>query len=186
LINGKKLKISDTNFHGLKLIEGVVFQDERGLFFKNFNLDLKNTLMPHPVESYFSRSVKGAIRGLHFQRGKYSQAKLVFCVSGSFIDLATDLRRDSKTFGKTFVAKLDANLGQGIFLPVGFAHGICSLEDNTEMVAVSSAQHSPEDEGGVLWSSLDVVLPLEKPIVSTKDAELPRIEAYIANQSLCF
>jgi dTDP-4-dehydrorhamnose 3,5-epimerase len=186
LINGRKLKISGTNFYGLKLIEGVVFKDERGLFFKNFNLDLKNVLMPQPVESYFSRSVKGAIRGLHFQRGKYAQAKLVFCVSGSFIDLATDLRGESKTFGQTFVAKLDANLGQGVFLPEGFAHGICSLEDNTEMVAVSSAQHSPADEGGVLWSSLEVVLPVENPIVSKKDTELPGIDVYIADRSLCF
>ncbi len=180
------MKILDTNFDGLKLLEGVVFRDERGLFFKNFNLDLKNNLMPDPVESYFSRSVKGAIRGLHFQRGKYAQAKLVFCVSGAFIDLATDLRRNSESFGKTFVTRLDANLGQGIFLPIGFAHGICSLEDNTEMVAVSSAQHSPADEGGVLWSSLNLNLPIEEPIVSGKDSKLPSIERFISDSSLCF
>jgi dTDP-4-dehydrorhamnose 3,5-epimerase len=180
------MKLFDTSFVDLKLIEGSIFQDSRGIFFKNFNFDLKNMLMPHPVESYFSRSVKGAIRGLHFQRGQYAQAKLVFCVSGAFIDLATDLRRNSKTFGKTFVAKLESNLGQGIFLPVGFAHGICSLEDNTEMVAVSSAQHSPDDEGGILWSSLGLTLPIENPIVSSKDSQLPSIETYITDHSLCF
>jgi dTDP-4-dehydrorhamnose 3,5-epimerase len=180
------MKFFDTSFNGLKLIEGILFKDERGIFFKNFNVDLKNSLMPYPVESYFSKSVKGAIRGLHFQRGQFAQAKLVFCVSGSFIDLATDLRRDSRTFGKTFTTKLDANMGQGIFLPVGFAHGICSLEDNTEMVALSSAQHSPCDEGGVLWSSLGVTLPIERPIVSLKDSALPGIDSYVSNQSLCF
>ena len=180
------MKILETNFADLKLLEGPIFHDLRGTFFKNFNFELNNTLMPKPVESYFSRSVKGAIRGLHFQRGQYAQAKLVFCVSGAFIDLATDLRRNSNTFGQTFVAKLEANLGQGIYLPVGFAHGICSLEDNTEMVALSSAQHSPVDEGGVLWSSLCLNLPIEKPIVSSKDSQLPSIEAYIADHSLCF
>lgn len=180
------MKISDTKFPDLKLLEGAIFTDDRGFFFKNLNLDLKRVLMPDPVESYFSRSVKGAIRGLHFQRGKYAQAKLVFCVSGSFLDLATDLRRKSKTFGKTFVATLEANSGQGIFLPVGFAHGICALEDNTEMIAVSSAQYSPADEGGVLWSSLDVVLPIGNPIVSDKDSQLPGIDVYISNHSLCF
>ena len=180
------MKILETNFDDLKLIEGSIFKDSRGIFFKNFNLDLKNTLMPNPVESYFSRSVKGAIRGLHFQRGQFAQAKLVFCVSGAFIDLATDLRRNSKTFGKTFVVKLEAKLGQGIFLPVGFAHGIYALEDDTEMVAVSSAQHSPVDEGGVLWSSLGLELSVQTPIVSIKDSQLPSIDFYISNQSLCF
>ena len=180
------MKIYDTNFAELKIIEGSVFKDTRGIFLKNFNLDLKNTLMPNPVESYFSRSVKGAIRGLHFQRGQYAQAKLVFCVSGAFIDLATDLRRNRITFGKTFVTKLDANLGQGIFLPVGFAHGICSLEDDTEMVAHSSAQYSPLDEGGILWSSLNIALPIENPIVSIKDSQLPSIDDYILNQTLSY
>lgn len=180
------MKTQNTDFEGLKTIEGTIFKDNRGIFFKNFSLELKNMLQLEPVESYFSSSIKGAIRGLHFQKGKHAQSKLVFCVSGSFIDLATDLRRNSKTFGKTYVIELSAHLGQGIYLPIGFAHGILALEEQTEMLALSSAKHSPQDEGGVLWSSLGVDLPIKSPIVSSKDATLPSINTYIANKELCF
>jgi dTDP-4-dehydrorhamnose 3,5-epimerase len=180
------MKIHETNFEGLKIVQGTIFKDDRGIFFKNFSIDLKNDLLLDPVESYFSSSNKGALRGLHFQKGKYAQSKLVFCVSGSFIDLATDLRRDSKTFGKTYTIELSAHLGQGIYLPIGFAHGILALEDQTELLAISSAKHSPLEEGGVLWKSLGVNLPIERPIVSSKDAKLPSIDKYIANKDLCF
>jgi dTDP-4-dehydrorhamnose 3,5-epimerase len=178
--------IKDTNFEGLKLLERDVFRDERGSFVKNFDFLLKNTFINEPVESYFSRSAKCAIRGLHFQKGAFAQAKLIFCVSGALIDLATDLRRSSKTFGKTFSIKLDSNLGQGIFVPIGFAHGTYSLEEGTEIVVISSAKFSPENEGGVLWSSLEISSSFQNTIVSVKDANLPSIGYYIKTVSACF
>ena len=173
--------ISNTEFEGLLILEGLVYSDDRGTFFKNYDDDIKRTILPNPYESYLSKSQKNAIRGLHFQKGSHAQGKLVFCVNGSFIDLAADLRPESQTYGKVFSRELSAVKPVGVFVPPGFAHGIFSLEDSTYMLSMSSAPYAPDQEGGILWSSIGISFP-GNVMVSEKDRNLQTLNDYLKKQ----
>ena len=126
----------------------------------------------------FSR-LRGTIRGLHFQRSPAAQAKLVRVVRGAVLDVAVDLRGGSPTFGRSVSATLTAEGGEQLFVPVGFAHGFCTLEPDTEVAYKVSAFYSPENDGGIIWNDPEVGIdwPLQgrEPVLSDKDARLPRL-----------
>lgn len=126
-------------------------------------------------------SVKGTIRGIHFQTAPYAQAKLVRCLRGSIIDYAVDLRRASPTYGKWTSALLSADNGHQLYIPVGFGHAFITLEDNTEIAYKVSAAYAPECDGGVVWNdpqiAIDWPLPPEGPTLSGKDMALPQLHA---------
>ncbi len=126
----------------------------------------KNSILP---------PAKSALRGMHFQVPPAAHSKLVYCLSGRVLDVLLDIRRDSPRFGQSFSCELDATTRQLLFIPVGFAHGFLSLEDNSLMVYKTDAVHAPEQDKGVAWDSFGFKWPLDNPpIMSARDRQFPR------------
>jgi dTDP-4-dehydrorhamnose 3,5-epimerase len=157
--------------------------DQRGWFSESFN---EKNVAAHGIASHFvqdnqSMSLrKGTIRGLHFQAPPMAQAKLVRVLRGSILDVAVDVRRGSPTYGQFVVAELSAHNGHQLFVPVGFAHGFCTLEDSTEVFYKVTEFYSPQHDGGLRWDdpSIEVPWPVRAAdaVVSDKDAELPQLQ----------
>ncbi|AGK56687.1 dTDP-4-dehydrorhamnose 3,5-epimerase [Hyphomicrobium denitrificans 1NES1] len=183
------MQVTDLEIEGLKLIVPQRFEDERGFFSETYSEKaLKEAgLTDTFVQDNFSLSTRrGTIRGLHFQRAPHAQVKLVRVNRGRILDVAVDLRRSSPTYGKHVAVELSReNWGQ-LYLPVGFAHGFCTLEADTEVVYKTSSPYAPEAEGGILWSdpSLAIAWPVnpQDVTVSDKDTRLPSF----ANMAMAF
>jgi dTDP-4-dehydrorhamnose 3,5-epimerase len=118
---------------------------------------------------------KGVLRGLHFQNPEDTQAKLVRVIKGAVYDVIVDLRKDSETYGKWEGFELTAKNFYMLFVPRGFAHGYCTLEDYTEFVYKTDNFYAPQNEGGIVWNDPDLKIywPIENPILSEKDKKLP-------------
>lgn len=165
------------------LITSKKISDSRGYFRETYNQKLFNSSHRdeiHFVQDNESLSLKqGTIRGLHFQFFPYAQAKLVRVAYGVIYDVVVDLRRNSPTFGKWSGYELSAENGHQLFIPVGFAHGFCTLVDNTVVCYKVSDYYAPDCDGGVVWNdpSIGVDWPLDgrTPILSEKDAVLPTL-----------
>ncbi len=152
-----------------------VFEDERGYFFESYNKPLFASLgLPMEfVQDNQSFSVKGVLRGLHFQNEPYAQGKLVRVISGQVLDVAVDLREDSPTFGQHETFLLDARLANMAYIPEGFAHGFVALEDSVFSYKCTNVYHK-DAESGILWNDPDLSLNwgVDRPIVSDKDLQL--------------
>jgi len=124
----------------------------------------------------------GTVRGLHFQRPPYAQAKLVRCLRGSIMDYAVDVRSGSPTFGHWVSAKLTSSGGEQLFVPIGFAHGFVTLEPDVEVAYKVSAPYSPDCDDGVIWNDptigINWPLPAVGAVVSDKDEQLPTLSAF--------
>ncbi|WP_419804063.1 dTDP-4-dehydrorhamnose 3,5-epimerase [Terriglobus sp.] len=163
-----------TDIEGVRLFESPVFPDDRGYFqelynqaaFRDAGLDISW------VQDNISCSRQNVVRGLHYQLGR-PQAKLVRVLRGAVIDYAVDLRRSSPTFGKHVAMKLKEGDGRALLVPVGFAHGFVSLEENTVMMYKVSDVHHPAGERTLLWNdpALQIVWPFKanEAILSAKD-----------------
>jgi len=154
-------------------IDGL-FVDERGFFMRAYDIDefRKHGLQREWVQENHSRSErKGIIRGLHFQVEPYSETKLVRCIRGEIFDVAVDLRKGSKTFGKWHGVFLSEENKKMFFIPRGFAHGFCTLTDISEVVYKIDNFYSPEHERGLHWNDPDLNIdwPVNDPILSAKD-----------------
>jgi dTDP-4-dehydrorhamnose 3,5-epimerase len=167
------MDVSTTNIEGLLVIQPKVFGDERGYFFESFRDDVLNN---HGVSSKFvqdnqSKSNKGILRGLHFQKAPHAQGKLVRVVKGSVLDIALDIRTNSPTYGHHFSIELNEVNKTIFYIPPGFAHGFLTLEDNTLFSYKCTNFYNLESEGSVLWNSesLNIDWGIEKPILSEKD-----------------
>ncbi len=128
------------------------------------------------VQDNCSHSVpKGVVRGLHFQRDPWSQAKLVWVVTGAVFDVIVDMRPGSRTYLRWESFELTAEVPRMLFIPRGFAHGFCTLEENTRVFYKVDAPYRPDVEGGIRWDDPDLAIawPTSSPIVSEKDAGLP-------------
>lgn len=171
------MKITQTELQGLLLIEPDVFRDERGYFCETYNEAKLSQLgfTQNFVQDNESKSSKGVLRGIHFQKPPFAQAKLVRVVSGSVIDFAVDLRKGSPTYGKYKAVKLDAEKKNMLYLPEGFGHAFVSLEDNTIFSYKCSNLYNKESESGILFSDPDLAIDwqIENPILSDKDKILP-------------
>ncbi len=167
-------------------LEGVVeytprkFGDPRGWLMESYN---KRVLEAAGVEADFvqdnqSFSVKNVLRGLHFQKPPYAQAKLVRVLTGRALDVMVDIRKDSPTYGKHLTVILDAEQSNQVFIPVGFAHGFLTLEDNTTFFYKCSNYYNKESEGGLIWNdpALNIDWNVQDPIVSDKDQVLPTLQ----------
>jgi dTDP-4-dehydrorhamnose 3,5-epimerase len=122
---------------------------------------------------------RGTVRGLHFQRAPHAQGKLVRVLKGAIYDVAVDVRADSPTFGTWVGAELTAAGGEQLFVPRGFAHGYCTLQDDTELFYKVDGQYALELEGGVIWNDPDLAIPWPlqgEPVLSEKDQALPRLK----------
>ena len=170
-----KIKVTTCDIEGLYVIEPTVFKDERGYFMETYNQnDFKEAgLNMTFVQDNQSMSVKGVLRGLHFQK-QYPQGKLVRAVRGTVFDVAVDLRSDSKTYGKWFGVTLSAENKKQFYIPEGFAHGFLVLSDEAELAYKCTDFYHLGDEGGLLWSDPEIGVdwPIEpgmELIISDKD-----------------
>lgn len=175
------MKIIETGFDGLFELEPNVFGDSRGYFFESYR---RKTFVDLGIKQDFvqdneSFSVKGTLRGLHYQCAPHAQAKLVRVTKGKVLDVALDIRKDSPTFGKHHTVLLDAEKHNMFLIPEGFAHGFLALEDSIFSYKCSN-YYNKESEGGILWNDpiLEIKWDVENPIVSEKDQDLPKFAAY--------
>ena len=163
---------------GLLLIDGKDFPDERGSFMETFRADhWAQAGLPPLLQDNISRSKKGVVRGLHFQKEPRAVGKLVRCLGGRFFDVAVDIRPASPTFGKWASIELDASGNRAFWIPQGFAHGLCALTEGTLVAYKVTDYWTPSVDGGVRWDdpAIGVRWPLPKSalLVSPKDAALP-------------
>lgn len=170
-----KIKVTTCDIEGLYVIEPTVFKDERGYFMETYNQnDFKEAgLNMTFVQDNQSMSVKGVLRGLHFQK-QYPQGKLVRAVRGTVFDVAVDLRSDSKTYGKWFGVTLSAENKKQFYIPEGFAHGFLVLSEEAEFCYKCTDFYHPGDEGGIKWDDPDIGIewPFEEGtelVISEKD-----------------
>jgi dTDP-4-dehydrorhamnose 3,5-epimerase len=178
------MKIIDTTIADLKIIELDIYKDNRGFFVERFNLKKFQELgMPtNYYQDNFSYSIPNVARGLHYQINP-SQAKLVGCSRGKIWDVAVDIRKDSKTFGKYFALELSGENGKLLYIPAGFAHGFCVLNNQpADVIYKVDALYSKEGDGGIAYDDpdLNIKWPLQNPILSDKDRALPSFKEYIS------
>ena len=170
------MKIVKTPLDGLLIIKPRIFGDDRGYFlethhqlkYQDVGIDCRF------VQDNLSFSVKGTLRGLHFQRTK-PQAKLIQALTGEIFDVAVDIRPNSSTYGEWFGIHLSEKNRHQLFVPQGFAHGFCVLSESAHFAYKCSEYYDPKDEGGILWSdqTLAIDWPINNPILSEKDRQLP-------------
>lgn len=167
------MKVIKTKITGLVIIEPDVFQDERGYFFESWNQKKFNESVTQVnfVQDNQSCSLKGALRGLHFQNPPHDQGKLVRVISGSILDVAVDIRKKSSTYGQYVSVELTAENKNMFYIPAGFAHGFLALEDNTIMSYKCTNDYNKESEGSLLWNdkNININWGIENPIISKKD-----------------
>lgn len=168
-----------TFIEGAFLLKPKVFEDSRGYFFESFNrVEFeKNVGAVNFIQDNESKSSAGVLRGLHFQKGEYAQAKLVRVIKGAVLDVIVDIRPASPTFGKYFSVELSEQNKLQLFLPRGMAHGFLVLEDETIFSYKVDNLYSPENESGILFDdpslAVDWKFPKSSLILSEKDKKLP-------------
>jgi len=162
------------------LIKPKVFEDERGFFLETYK---KTDFEAFGIKTEFiqdnhSKSVYGVLRGLHFQRSPYEQAKLVRCIKGKIFDVAVDIRKNSPTFGKYVSVILSEENKYELFIPRGFAHGFEVLSKEAEVIYKVDNVYMPEYEAGIVWNDPDLAInwPIKNPILSEKDKKWPRLK----------
>ena len=161
------MKIIKTKFKGLLIIKRPTYVDSRGFLRELFE---QKKFKKKFVFDYFSLSKKNVIRGLHLQY-KDPQTKIITVISGKIFDVVLDCRKNSKTFGKYFTIKISSKDNISLYIPEGFAHGFCSLADNTILYYKNSNYRNKNYDMGILWNDkdLDIKWPIKKPLISSKD-----------------
>ena len=171
------MNVIETKIPGLLIIEPRVFGDERGFFFESYNEKVFNEatgISPRFVQDNHSKSVKGVLRGLHYQLPPKAQGKLVRVVQGEVFDVAVDIRKDSPTYGQWVGEVLSADNKKQLWIPPGFAHGFLTLSDTAEFLYKTTDYWSQEHERAILWNdaTLNIDWPLNGmvPTLAAKDA----------------
>lgn len=161
---------------GLLLVEGKSFPDERGFFMESYRVqDFAGQPIPPLIQDNLSRSTKGVVRGLHFQKNPSPLGKLIRCVRGRIFDVAVDVRKTSPTYGKWASIELSDEDNKMLWVPSGFAHGFQALSDVADVLYKQTGYWSPKDDAGLIWNdpSIGVAWPLKDALLSPKDARLP-------------
>ncbi len=162
------------------LVETQAFLDERGFFMESFKESVfsANGIKTKFAQDNFSHSIKGVLRGLHYQKNPKAQAKLVMATSGEIFDVAVDIRKDSKTYGKWIGETLSSQNHKILYVPEGFAHGFCVTSDTADVLYKVNSEYSPEHERGIIWNDPDLSIkwPTDKPIVIQKDLQLSTLK----------
>jgi dTDP-4-dehydrorhamnose 3,5-epimerase len=174
------MQVTPTPLPGVLIIEPKVFGDERGFFLESFNQRAFDAAVGTHVEfvqDNHSRSVRGVLRGLHYQLDPHAQGKLVRVVQGSAFDVAVDIRRSSRTFGQWFGLTLDGKSSKQLWIPPGFAHGFLALEDDTHFLYKTTDYYAKDCERAIAWN--DGTLRIDwpdlgmSPLLAPKDAAAP-------------
>ena len=178
------MKFIKTEISDLYIIEPSVFGDERGYFLESFNLKkFEESICPIKfVQDNESKSSKGVLRGLHFKKPPFHQAKLLRCVEGSVLDVAVDLRKEPPTYGKHITVELSGENKKQLFVPRGFAHGFSVLSKTAIFAYKVDNDYAPEYDAGIRWddTNLNINWGLEKNevLVSEKDKALPFLSEF--------
>jgi dTDP-4-dehydrorhamnose 3,5-epimerase len=173
------MTVHETPIADLLIIQPKIFSDERGYFFESFRMSIlqERGIDVRFVQDNESMSNRGVLRGLHLQAPPKAQAKLLRVVQGSIYDVAVDLRKDSPTYGAFFGAELSGENKTMLFIPEGFGHGFCCLEDHTIVQYKCSDYYAPDLEIGVRWDdpAIGIDWPIDQPILSEKDTKHPAL-----------
>ncbi len=174
------MQIKATTLAGVFIITPLVFNDERGFFLESYHYKKFQKLgIPVKfVQDNHSRSIQNTLRGLHYQKGKSAQSKLVRCIAGEIFDVAVDLRKKSPTFGQWFGCILSAENKQQLFVPKGFAHGFSVLSPTAEVTYKCDAYYDQQAEAGIIWNDpeLNIDWKIKDAFVSGKDTKLPNLK----------
>ncbi len=174
------MKVVETSLPGVLTIEPRVFRDERGFFLESFNAErFADAGLPTVFrQDNHSHSVKGVLRGLHYQLRR-PQGKLVSVVRGRVFDVAVDIRRGSPSFGRWYGTVLSEEEPRYLWIPPGFAHGFCTLSDSADFVYKCTDVYVGDDDRGVLWSdpSIGIQWPVSNPVLSEKDQRMAALSA---------
>lgn len=162
------------------LVDAQAFSDERGFFMEGFKESIfsVNGINTRFIQDNYSHSIKGVLRGLHYQKLPKAQAKLVIVTRGEILDVAVDMRKNSPTYGRWIGEILSDKNHRLLYIPEGFAHGFCVLSDTADVFYKVNSEYSPEHEKGILWNDPDLSIqwPIDKPVMIKKDQDLPTLK----------
>jgi len=175
---------TQTPINGLIIIEPKVFKDDRGYFFESYKKELfeKNGIVENFVQDNQSLSQQNVLRGLHFQKPPFAQAKLIKVIQGKVLDVAVDIRKKSNTYGQHFAIELSAENKKMFYIPKGFAHGFLTLEYNTIFSYKCSNYFNAPSEASILWNdkSLNISWQVKQPILSKKDKQSLQFNQFVS------
>lgn len=172
------MKFEKTKLEGVVIITPDVFGDHRGFFMESWSEHKMEEAGLHynfVQDNHSMSSVKGTLRGIHFQKGDKAQAKLVRCVKGAVLDVAVDLRHESPTYKQWVAVELSAENKKQLMIPRGFGHGFVTLTDEVEFLYKADNYYAPEADGGIRWNDPEIGVDwgVDKPILSAKDEKNP-------------
>ena len=175
------MKFTKTNLDGVVVIEPDVFGDHRGFFMESWSqkkMEEAGLYYDFVQDNHSMSSIKGTLRGIHFQKGDKAQAKLVRCVRGAVLDVAVDLRHDSPTYKQWEAVVLSAENKKQLLIPRGFGHGFVTLTDEVEFLYKADNYYAPEADGGIRWNDPEIGVDwgVEEPILSAKDENNPLLK----------
>ncbi len=177
--DGMPFKFEKLEIEGVVLVKPIVLGDDRGFFMETYKKpDFDGAGIDDIfVQDNHSRSTRGILRGLHYQKPPFAQAKLVRSIRGEIFDVAVDIRRDSPTYGKWTSVTLSEENKNMLYVPEGFAHGFLVLSEVAEVTYKTTNVYSPESEAGIIWNDeeLKIAWPIESPILSDRDMTWPTL-----------
>ena len=183
------MKIVKTSLEGVFIIEPAVFLDNRGFFMESYHQERyrQSGIEPIFVQDNLSYSVRGTLRGLHYQH-PHEQDKLVQAVKGEVFDVAVDIRLGSPTFGQWVGTRISEENRRQLYIPEGFAHGFCVLTKTALVMYKCSDVYAPDSEGGIPWSDpdLEIEWPVKAPMLSKKDSKYPFLKDLPAERLPCY
>lgn len=178
------MEIIETKIPDLYIVKPMVFEDHRGYFFESYNKEkfLQKGIDQNFVQDNESKSMKGVLRGLHFQKPPYAQGKLVRVMKGAVLDVAVDIRKNSPTYGQWASIELTESNKWMYWVPPGFAHGFVTLEDNTVFFYKCTNVYNKESEGSILWNDPDLQINwgISDPLLSDKDKVSPLFRNFVS------
>ena len=180
------MNLIKTMIDGLVVLKPTIFKDHRGYFIESYHQKNINKLIGNVnfVQDNESESSRGVLRGLHFQKPPYTQAKLVRCLKGSVLDVALDLRKDSKTYGMFETTLLSEESKNQLFIPKGFAHGFVVLSETAIFSYKVDNYYNPEAESGIIWDdhdlNIDWKITKAEFIISEKDTKLSAFNNFVS------
>jgi dTDP-4-dehydrorhamnose 3,5-epimerase len=179
------MEVERTAIPDVLVIRPKKFGDERGFFsevFKNDVLKAHGVDLPWVQDNHSFSATRGVVRGLHFQTAPFAQAKLLRVARGAILDVAVDIRRDAPTYGQHVAVELSAENWAQLYVPIGFAHGFCTLVENTEVLYKVTAPYAPTHEGGLMWNdpALGIAWPISagEATVNARDQNWPGLTGF--------